>query len=107
MEKEINSDILQLFNIELCFYLTRLSRACTLVRKHKEHFQTSGDLSFPVQFKYWLRYIQNAITCKNSSYLPCIPSAAAANPKTILEYSYLHRVPRPGSNTVFDGLEWV
>jgi len=107
MEKEKNSDILQLFNIELRFYLTRLSRACSLIRKHKEHFQTSGDFSFPVQFKYWLRYIQNAITCKDSSNVPCIPNAAAANPMTILEYSYLNRVPGPGSDTVFDGAEWV
>jgi hypothetical protein len=107
MEKENNSDILRLFNIELCFYLTRISRTCANVRKHKEHLETSGDFSFPVQFKCWLRYIQNAMTCKDSSNVPCITNAAAAYPMTILEYLCLNRVPGPGSDTGFDGAEWV
>jgi hypothetical protein len=108
MEKENNSDILQRFNIELCSYLTRISRTCTLIRKHKDNLQTYGDFSFPVQLKYWLRYIQNAVTCKDSSTnVPSIPNVAAANPMTVLEYSYLNRVQGHRSDTVFDGAEWV
>jgi hypothetical protein len=109
METKNNSDILQLFNIELCFYLTRIARTCALIRKHKENLQTSGDFSFPAQFKYWLRYIQNAVACKdNSTDIPSIiPTVAAANPMTILEYAYLNSVPGPGNDTVSDVAEWV
>jgi hypothetical protein len=108
MEKEKNSDILQLFNVELCFYLTRISGTCALIRKHKEHLQTSGDFSFPVQLKYWLRYIENGITCKDSSTsITSLPDVAVANPMTILEYSYSNRERGPRSDTVFDGAKWV
>jgi hypothetical protein len=95
MEKENNSDIVHLFNVRLCYCLTRISRTCVLIRKHKENLQTSGDFSFPIQLEYWLNSV------------PFVPDFAAAKPKTILEYSYLNRVQVAESDRVCDWEEWV
>jgi hypothetical protein len=92
---ENDSDIVQLFNIRLSYCLTRISRTCALIRKHKANLQTSGDFSFPIQFEYWLNSV------------PFVPDFAATNLKTILEYSYLHRGQDAESDIVCDGEEWV
>lgn len=103
METENNFDIVQLFNVRLCYYLTRISRTCCLIRKHKENLHACGDFSFPVQLKYWLKYLQNCVKCEDSF----MPTFAAENPKTILEYSCISRTQVAGGETVCDGVEWV
>lgn len=108
METENNYDSVQLFNVRLSYYLTRISRTCVLIRKHKENLQISGDFSFPVQLKCWLKYLQNCVNCKDSFIsVPFMPKLAATNPKTILEYSYINRVSVAGDETVCDDAEWV
>jgi len=108
MENENNSDIVQQFNVRLSYCLTRISQTCALIRKHKENLQTSGDFSFPVQLKYWLKYLQKPLKCKDSpAGVPFMPNFAETNPSTILEYSYLNRVQDAGSDSVCDGAEWV
>lgn len=95
MEKENHVDIVRLFNVRLCYCVTRISRTCGLIRKHKGNLQTSGDFSFPVQLDYWLNSV------------PFVQDFGAAKPKTILEYSYLNREQVAESDRVCDAEEWV
>lgn len=108
METENNSDVVQLFNIRLSYYLTRIPRTCALIRKHKENLLTSGDFSFPVEWKYWLKYLEKCVKCKDSFItVPFTYNFAAENSKTILEYLYFNRVQVAEGETVCDGAEWV
>ena len=93
-------DNLNLFTSELSFYLTNLKCLCPLIRKHKANLGTCGDLSFPSNFEYWIKYLSTNHVKTKSKF--CVSSS------TIFDYCFHYKnESKIQEDNMCDRTSWV